>query len=214
MEILDIVDENGEPIGEQIDRETAHKKGIRHRTSHLWVARVIEGKLDENATLDDVELLIQVRSMDKDSHPGKLDISSAGHIPAGTGYETSAVRELSEELGIAATEEELHYCGKRRKEYQKTFHEELFWDNQVSNVYVIMRDIEADMVKYQESELQGVLWMPFNAVFEMVENDARLEAAGKGAETKSCVALEEMQMLKTYMADNMPLLVSEQLRNM
>lgn len=209
MEILDIVDRNGEPTGEQIDRETAHKNGIRHRTSHLWVAR-INKKHSETATLSDVQLLLQKRSDNKDSHPGKLDISSAGHIPAGTGYETSAVRELKEELGIDAKEEELHYCGKRRKEYKKKFHDSVFWDNQVSNVYVIMRDIEAEDVKYQLSELSGVMWMPFNEVYSMVEADSILDAQGDIINTKSCIALEEMDMLKKYVEENLEQLEIEQ----
>ena len=209
MEILDIVDRNGEPTGEQIDRETAHKNGIRHRTSHLWVAR-INKKHSETATLSDVQLLLQKRSDNKDSHPGKLDISSAGHIPAGTGYETSAVRELKEELGIDAKEEELHYCGKRRKEYKKKFHDSVFWDNQVSNVYVIMRNIEAEDVKYQLSELSGVMWMPFDEVYSMVEADSLLDAQGDIINTKSCIALEEMNMLKKYVEDNLEQLETEQ----
>ena len=209
MEILDIVDRNGEPTGEQIDRETAHKNGIRHRTSHLWVAR-IKKKHSETATLSDVQLLLQKRSDNKDSHPGKLDISSAGHIPAGTGYETSAVRELKEELGIDAKEEELHYCGKRRKEYKKKFHDSVFWDNQVSNVYVIMRNIEAEDVKYQLSELSGVMWMPFDEAYSMVEADSLLDAQGDIINTKSCIALEEMNMLKKYVEDNLEQLETEQ----
>ena len=32
-EYLDIVDENGIPTGETVERETAHAKGIRHRTA-------------------------------------------------------------------------------------------------------------------------------------------------------------------------------------
>lgn len=31
-EYLDIVDENGIPTGETVERETAHAKGFRHRT--------------------------------------------------------------------------------------------------------------------------------------------------------------------------------------
>ena len=37
-EILDIVDDNGQPTGEVIDRVTAHREGILHRTSHVWQA--------------------------------------------------------------------------------------------------------------------------------------------------------------------------------
>ena len=87
MERFDIVDEHGIPTGETVDRETAHAQGIRHRTSHVWIAR----KRD-----DRVELLLQQRSFDKDSHPGCYDISSAGHIPAGVDFVPSALRELEE----------------------------------------------------------------------------------------------------------------------
>ena len=39
-EILDIVDDNGQPTGEVIDRVTAHREGILHRTSHVWLVRM------------------------------------------------------------------------------------------------------------------------------------------------------------------------------
>ncbi|MGN1182202.1 MAG: hypothetical protein ACI4SR_04275 [Faecalibacillus sp.] len=39
MEYLDIVDEKGNPTGQIIERQEAHKKGIRHRTSHVWILR-------------------------------------------------------------------------------------------------------------------------------------------------------------------------------
>ena len=90
-EFLDIVDENGQPTGEMIDRDTAHAKGVLHRTSHVWLARRKKGK---------VQILLQKRAKHKSSFPGCYDISSAGHIPAGCGFEESAIRELQEELGL------------------------------------------------------------------------------------------------------------------
>ena len=74
MEMLDIVDENGVPTGETVDREAAHRNGIRHRTSHVWILRKRNGK---------TQVLLQKRSLNKDSHPGCYDTSSAGHIPSG-----------------------------------------------------------------------------------------------------------------------------------
>ena len=44
-EFLDIVDEKGQPTGEIVDRETAHAKGILHRTSHVWIVRKKDGKV-------------------------------------------------------------------------------------------------------------------------------------------------------------------------
>ena len=39
MEYLDIVDENGIPSGETVSREEAHRLGVQHRTSHVWIVR-------------------------------------------------------------------------------------------------------------------------------------------------------------------------------
>ena len=90
-EYLDIVDESGEPVGRTKERSLVHKDGDLHRTSHVWIARRKKGRL---------QLLLQKRSQNKDSHPGCYDISSAGHIPAGAGYVDSALREAKEKLGV------------------------------------------------------------------------------------------------------------------
>ena len=90
MELLDLVDENGVPTGEVKERELVHRDGDRHRTSHVWLFRQRNGRW---------QVLLQKRSEQKDSHPGCYDISSAGHIPAGVDWVSSALRELEEELG-------------------------------------------------------------------------------------------------------------------
>ena len=56
-EWFDIVDENGNPTGETVEREYAHRNGIRHRTAHLWILR----KYDEK-----IQILLQKRSANKD----------------------------------------------------------------------------------------------------------------------------------------------------
>ena len=105
-ELFDIVDENGNPTGETVSRSEAHAKGIRHRTAHIWVIRDNEGKK---------EVLLQKRALNKDSFPGKYDTSSAGHIQAGDEPLESALRELSEELGIEALAEQLHSMARCSK---------------------------------------------------------------------------------------------------
>ena len=64
MEIFDIVDAEGSPTGQTVDRETAHREGIRHRTAHIWVIRERDGRY---------QVLLQKRSMNKDSFPGRYD---------------------------------------------------------------------------------------------------------------------------------------------
>ena len=178
MEILDIVDENGVPTGDTVSREEAHEKGIRHRTSHVWLMRVNAKACGAGyGILDGVELLVQRRSDDKDSHPGCLDISSAGHIPSGCSYVESALRD---------------------------FHGSIFSDNQVSNVYVMYRDIPEEDIVFQQSEISEVFWMPFNEVYDMVFKDENGEE-----KPRSCIALEEMQMLRNYLCDHMDVLIGK-----
>lgn len=54
------------------------------------------------------ELFVQKRSMTKDVYPGYYDIAAGGVVLADESYETSAQRELHEELGISGAD--LMYC--------------------------------------------------------------------------------------------------------
>ena len=178
MELLDIVDEDGMPTGEIIKREVAHRYGIRHRTSHVWLLRKRNGKL---------QVLLQKRSLNKDSYPGCYDISSAGHIPYGDGFLESALRELKEELGISVTANELIYCGQRRFEYREIFREQEFWDNQVSNIYALWWDAEATEFTIQKSEVDTVLWMDWDICIHMI----------KSRKVPSCILIEELKMISS-----------------
>lgn len=176
MEWLDIVDENGIPTGEIVERTKAHAEGIRHRTAHVWLMRD-RGK--------GMEVLLQKRSADKDSFPGCYDISSAGHIPAGVDYLPSAIRELKEELGLDAKEEDFHFCGRRSLYWEDIFYGKKFADNQVTNVYYLWKDVEPEQLTLQESEVESVKWM-------------NLEACKAGVEKRTfstCISLEELYML-------------------
>lgn len=176
MEILDIVDERGVPTGETVERETAHARGIRHRTSHVWILR------RRNQA---VEVLLQKRSLQKDSHPGCYDISSAGHIPAGMGFVESAIRELKEELGICAESSDLVYCGQRMIQSDSVFHGKPFHDCQVSNVYCLWFDVNPEELTLQEEEVSGVLWIRLSECIRLVRENG----------FPNCIVPEELLML-------------------
>ena len=95
MEYLDIFDENNKPLGIIKEKSKVHEDGDYHRTAHVWI---INNKK---------ELLIQKRSKDKKNNPNFWDISGAGHIKAGEDVINGAIRELKEELGVYAKEEDL-----------------------------------------------------------------------------------------------------------
>jgi isopentenyldiphosphate isomerase len=49
------------------------------------------------------QVFLQKRSMKKDRQPGVWDSSASGHIDAGEDYDTGAIRELREEIGLKST---------------------------------------------------------------------------------------------------------------
>lgn len=182
MEILDIVDETGMPTGETVERETAHREGIRHRTAHVWIFRKKEGS---------VQVLLQKRSDNKDSDPGCYDISSAGHIPAGVDYIPSALRELKEELGVEVSGGSLIYCGQRRFRFEKEFYDRLFRDNQVSNIYALWLDREETEFVLQKEEVSEVRWMDFYDCVEAVREN----------KIPHCIYMEELKILERAVLD-------------
>lgn len=177
MEMLDIVDETGRPTGEVVEREIAHREGIRHRTAHVWIFRRRGGR---------VQVLLQKRSDEKDSYPGCYDISSAGHIPAGVDFIPSALRELREELGVEVQPEQLLYCGQRQFWFEEDFHGRHFRDNQVSNVYALWLDREEADFVLQKEEVAAVRWMDFAACKEAVREDR----------FPHCIYMEELEILE------------------
>ncbi len=86
-EIFDVVNERDEVIG-QAPRSEVHRRDLRHRAVHVLVFNA-RG-----------ELFLQKRSMKKDTHPGAWDSSASGHLDRGEDYDTCAVREVREELGV------------------------------------------------------------------------------------------------------------------
>ncbi len=88
-EIFDVVDENDEVLRQE-NRKVVHAENLIHRAVHVLVFNKRK------------EVLLQKRSMLKDNFPGLWDSSAAGHLNAGEDYDTCAVRELEEELGIKA----------------------------------------------------------------------------------------------------------------
>ena len=177
MEYLDEVNENGEPTGRTVERETAHSNGVRHRTAHVWIIRQCGGKM---------QVLLQKRSKTKDSYPGCYDISSAGHIPAGSDYTESAVRELKEELGVTASIDDLIYCGQRKFFVNTSFRGKKFTDNQVSNVYALVLDADESAFVPDKVEVESVRWFDFDECLQNVRNNL----------FSHCIFEEELLMLK------------------
>jgi isopentenyldiphosphate isomerase len=86
-EIFDVVNDRDEIVGQRT-RGEVHGLGLQHRAVHVLVFN------------SRGEVFLQKRSMKKDRQPGLWDSSSSGHLNSGEDYDTCAVREVEEEIGL------------------------------------------------------------------------------------------------------------------
>ena len=177
MEYFDIVDRQGNPTGKTVERAYAHRYGVPHRTGHVWIFRRKEGKL---------QVLLQKRCMTKDSFPGCYDISSAGHVPAGMDVQTSALRELKEELGQTVSPEELKDCGNFCLHVENEFHGIPYVDEQVARVYILWLDKDEAGFTVQEEEIESIRWFDFEECKTAVREHA----------IPNCIELDELAILE------------------
>lgn len=181
LELFDVCDEHGNPTGQVTERSIAHRAGIRHRTSHVWVVRkTVQGGW---------QVLLQKRSAAK-SFPGCYDVSAAGHVPAGEDFEAAACRELSEELGICAAPGDLQYIGMfDNGDITSEYEGKPFYDCEISAVYVYRGEIAADRLALQRAEVESVCWMDLEECRRQIEQgDARF-----------CVNLRGLALLEEYL---------------
>src|ERR1043165_10232192 len=99
-QLLEVFDSHGTPTGQAKPRSAIHIDGDWHVAFHCWILRR-GGR----------EVLLQQRSMRKDTFPGCWDAAAAGHWRFGE-KPREAAREIAEELGIAVSFEKLRYRGR------------------------------------------------------------------------------------------------------
>lgn len=180
LEFFDVLDEEGNLTGRVKERSLVHEDGDLHRTSHIWVVRKTEKGFD---------VLLQKRSLHKDSFPGCYDISSAGHVAAGDDYLESAVREIGEELGISVSEEELDLLGIHQGIMNGNFYGKPFFNHEISAVYVYDRPIHTENLVLQKEEVEEVRWMDYE----------ECKVKMKNGQLKHCIFEDEFELLGEYL---------------
>ncbi|MEE3392103.1 MAG: HAD-IA family hydrolase [Lachnospiraceae bacterium] len=202
-EFLDIRNEDGSLTGRIKERTLVHQDGDIHGTTHLWIVRRAgerdQREENENNTAREtcetgrIEVLLQKRSSNKDSHPGCYDTSSAGHIPAGCDYRGSAVRELKEELGITAGPSDLIEITDRAGVFvhhhahkEENFGGRVFDNFEVCKAYLYTKPVDIKDITVQESEVESVRWFDIDEVIE------RSEAEEPGF----CILADEIKYVK------------------
>ncbi|XP_020890544.1 nudix hydrolase 3 [Arabidopsis lyrata subsp. lyrata] len=149
-EHLDVLTKSGEKTGVTKPRGEVHRDGDYHRAVHVWI--FVETTQ---------ELLLQLRSDDKDSWPGQWDISSAGHISAGDPSLISAQRELHEELGVKLPKDAFEKIFVFLQEC--VTNDGKFINNEFNDVYLvtILHPIPLEAFTLQKEEVSAVNYVPY-----------------------------------------------------
>lgn len=134
-ELLDIYDREGNPTGRTCRRGTALAAG---KFCLVVAITIYDGQ---------GRILCTLRSPEKPGAPNTWE-SPGGSVLAGETSRQGAVRELMEETGLTAREEELAFLHRRQ------------FGNIYMDVYALRRDIPAGMVRLQPGETAGARWFP------------------------------------------------------
>lgn len=133
-------------------RGDVHRDGDWHRSVHVWIH---DGK---------GRLLLQQRSMQKDTNPGRWDVTCAGHITAGDGSLDTAMRELEEELGVDVSLDVLKnawLCTVPSQDSGSTQAHGDYVCRELQDVYMIHYDrIATTDFKLNEGEVSAIKWLP------------------------------------------------------
>ena len=161
MEFIDIVDENGNPTNEVLSKEDTHKLGKWHNTAHVWIYNSKK------------ELLIQKRSLNKDTCPGMWDISVAGHISAGENIVKGAERETLEEVGLKLNLINLQEMFILKESH---FNKKMDWNNnEFHHVFCYKFDGSINDFTIQEEELEEIRFITIENLISELSTQNKLE---------------------------------------
>lgn len=149
MEYIDIYDENNNPTEKIKEKTKVHEDGDFHRTAHIWIIN------------DKHELLLQKRSATQKSHPNCWDISAAGHIRADETVIGGAIRELEEELGVKAKEDDFKFIAIIKSTKNPKNHE-------FGYVYLLESNNKIEDYTFEDEEVSEVKYIYFEDLEKMV----------------------------------------------
>ncbi|MGH2557510.1 MAG: NUDIX hydrolase [Thermomicrobiales bacterium] len=157
-ELFDVLSADGAPTGEVKARALVHRDGDWHRAVHVWVAGV-----DDGGSF----ILLQRRSLEKDTWPGWLDVTVGGHYRSGEGLD-QALREIEEEIGVTPSAEELRPLGVRRAVSER---ETGVLDRELQDVFLWRSDAPLTAYTPNAHELLALIKAPLEPLLDLLAGD-------------------------------------------
>lgn len=164
-ELFDIVDADGVPLGFSKPRAEVHRDGDWHRSLHVWVAG--------NDVALGPFLLFQRRGLGKDTWPGKLDATVGGHFRTGEGL-AEALREVEEEIGVAATAAALRPLGVRLSVSES---EPGIRDRELQSVFLLRDERPLAAYRPNAAELGALVRFPLPPLLDLLAGELAAVAA-------------------------------------
>lgn len=162
-EMVDVLDRSGALTGRVVPKTEAHRLGLWHRCAHCWILSPGAPSVSGVSGVAESRLLIQHRAPAKEIWPDRLDVTVAGHLTAGEGAVEACLRELEEEVGIAAGPRDLIPLGERVVDVKiPTGHDREFHD-----VFLLVKPLSPSDLRLQEEEVAAVLGLRLEAVEDL-----------------------------------------------
>ena len=143
-EYFDVVNQDNVVLRQE-PRSVVHRTGLWHRGMNIFLFT------------PDGKLLVQHRSKDKDKFPSALDCSVSEHVKAGEDYAQTAVRGLSEELGVEGIE--LRRLIEFRMEHGNH-------DNEISQLFE--GTVDPNVVHFDPIEIEQISYHTLNELLAMI----------------------------------------------
>jgi len=167
IEIWDLYNVNGQMLNRTCTNIDPLCSGEYHLYADIWTINYKN------------ELLLTLRSPQKDTHPNKWE-NTGGSVLSGESSQQGALRELYEETGITATESELIKLG------------EMIGESTIYHIYILRKDVSESDVILNPDETVDAKWVTIEMLYDMIDEELLVPAIKK----KLGVVLEKIKQLQ------------------
>lgn len=154
-DMYEVLDENGLPTGQILDKQTVHRQQLLHAVAHVWLLN------------NKREVLMQLRAPGVDRSPNTWDVSIGTHIRPHESPLAASLRCLKTELNVTAGQDDIKHlfnlpCANPLPD--GTFH------NVLEHVYLLQRDIPIEDFAYNPEKISKLMWVPLTELMVQVGN--------------------------------------------
>lgn len=151
MELLRVVDKQGNNTNEILEREELHSRNKLHNEVTIYIIN------------NNNEVLLQRRSKNRRFSPDKLGVI-AGHSLYNENPIETAIREVKEEVGLKINKKDIHELLPKYLVIEE-------YNNHYMYPYYVISDLKEKDFSIQKEELQYVKWYNIDDIIDMINSN-------------------------------------------